>query len=334
MPKLTIIYPPAIDYKFMYQRPHQLMKAFAELGINVIYMNPADHFPQPQAVMQPFSHLPHFRVLSPKANPRDYIEGDVVLWCAIGRDTWIPHFQPRLVVYDSVDLAAGEFASHRPLIPRMEAKADIIFASAQVIYEDHRSRRDNVFLLPNAGDYRHFFRALNRIGQRPADLPNATPLIGYYGAIYKWMDLEFVYSVADHYTVVLIGANKLYNLHIQHRNVKVLPMKDYADLPQYLSWMDCTLIPFKLTPMIEGCDPVKFYEYISAGKPVVASRMKELEKYKDVCTFADPQTAPAAIEEVLKGETQYKKLQRQAVAQKNTWYDRAKQALEVMEKFL
>jgi hypothetical protein len=61
--KITIIYPPSIDYYFMHQRPQQLMKAFAQAGAKVIYLNPADIYPNVEDVIIPFPELPNFIIV-------------------------------------------------------------------------------------------------------------------------------------------------------------------------------------------------------------------------------------------------------------------------------
>jgi glycosyltransferase involved in cell wall biosynthesis len=183
-------------------------------------------------------------------------------------------------------------------------------------------------LLPNGADYGHFQKAAARL-LRPHDLPDTDgkPLIGYYGAIYTWLDVEMVYAIADKFPVVLIGSNRLYNRPIEHPNVTVLGMKPYSELPAYLSWFDVAVIPFLLTEMIAGCDPVKFYEYISAGKPVVASRMVELGKFRNIVYFADADDAPDMVARALTENHELKRRLRQRYAFKNSWLSRAKLAL-------
>ncbi len=59
-------------------------------------------------------------------------------------------------------------------------------------------------------------------------------------------------------------------------NVHLLGEKHYRELPGYLQDFDVCLIPFRINTLTRAVDPVKLYEYLSQGKPVVATRLPEL----------------------------------------------------------
>jgi glycosyltransferase involved in cell wall biosynthesis len=326
--EITIVYPPAIDYFFMHQRPQQMMKALAEVGANVIFINPADLFDQDDKVYYPFPHLPNFLVLHRSIDFRNYVKGKVVFWCAVNQSSFIQSYSHDLAVFDSCDLPSDEFSAWKELIPVMEKNTQITFASSFAIYHEHIMRGIETVMLPNGSDYEHFKHASTNL-MRPDDMPDTkgAPLIGYYGAIYTWMDLELVYAIADKYPVVLIGSNKLYNLSVSHHNITMLDMKPYQQLPNYLSWFDVAIIPFKLSHMIKGCDPVKFYEYIAAGKPVVASEMQELKKFSSYIYFANKSNISEMVNKALSENNSAKVRSRQRVALKNSWRNRANTAL-------
>jgi glycosyltransferase involved in cell wall biosynthesis len=312
----------------MHQRPQQIMKAFAQAGANVLFINPADLFAQEQLVYHPFPELPNFTVLHRSVDFRKYVKGKLVIWSAVNQGWFIDCYKHDLAVFDSCDLPLDEFSAWRRLVPIMEKKTKLTFASSNAIYYDHISRGIRTVLLPNGADYDHFRISINRLN-RPFDLPDTggQPLIGYYGAITTWMDLEMVYSIADSFPVVLIGSNKLYNRDIRHPNITKLDMKSYQELPYYLSWFDVALIPFLLTDMISGCDPVKFYEYISAGKPVVASEIKELKKFPNIVYFANAANAKDMVARAITENHELKAKWRQRFAYKNSWLNRAKVAM-------
>ncbi|WP_316570814.1 hypothetical protein [Neobacillus sp. YIM B06451] len=331
--EITIIYPPAIDYKFMHQRPQQMMKAMAELGVNVLFLNPETFFDQDKPVEVPFSHLPNFRVVKKDVDISPFIEGKKVLWCAVNQAKQIDLHKPDLAIFDSCDLPSDEFSVWKSYIPEMEEKCDIIFATSPPIYNEHKANGKNVYLLPNGADFEHFKKASSPIGDRPKDLPSTKglPLIGYYGAIYSWLDVEIIEKIANRYPVVLIGSQ---NIQIKHRNVTMLDMKFYEELPHYLSWFDVAIIPFKMTDMIKATNPIKFYEYISAGKPVVSAPLPELSKYKHLCYFAEKKNVIAKIEEAFMENTVEKIHERQKEAMKHDWVSRAEEALKIIQKAL
>lgn len=325
---ITIVYPPAIDYRFMHQRPQQMMKAFAQAGANVVFINPADLYEQEEPIYYPFEDLPNFVVIHRSVDFKPFVKGRLVFWCAVNQGWFIDCYDHDLAVFDSCDLAKGEFSAWKDVVPVMERKTQLTFASAEAIYLEHASRGIPTVLLPNGADYAHFKPAERRLA-RPSDLPDTEgrPLVGYYGAVSAWLDLELIYAVAERFDVVVIGASPLYNRDIRHPNVTVLPIKDYRELPGYLSWFDVAIIPFLLTEMIEGCDPVKFYEYISAGKPVVASDMKELRKFHSLVYTANAANIADVTARAIAEDHPTRVRWRQKHAQRNSWLSRARVAL-------
>jgi glycosyltransferase involved in cell wall biosynthesis len=105
--------------------------------------------------------------------------------------------------------------------------------------------------------------------------------------------------------------------------VHFLGEKPYSELPKYLYWFDVCIIPFKLTPLIEATHPVKFYEYLSSGKPVVSAKLPELLPYNDLCYLADSkEDFLNKIEIGLKEDNLETKRKRIEFAKSNTWDDR------------
>ncbi len=65
-------------------------------------------------------------------------------------------------------------------------------------------------------------------------------------------------------------------------NVHRLGEVPYASLPEHLAAFDVCTIPFRRTPLTEATNPVKLYEYLATGKPVVARRLPEIEPFSEV----------------------------------------------------
>ena len=68
-------------------------------------------------------------------------------------------------------------------------------------------------------------------------------------------------------------------------NVHLYGPQPYADLPAWLERFDVCIIPFKINQVTEATDPVKFYEYLAQAKPVVTTRLPELERYRPDLQF-------------------------------------------------
>lgn len=122
-------------------------------------------------------------------------------------------------------------------------------------------------------------------------------MIGYYGAVSHWFDWEKVCYVAKNLPqcdVVIIGAVTEYRDKLEgYENIKLLGEKDYQELPEHLAYFDVCLIPFETsTDLIKATNPVKFYEYLSAGKRVVATEIPELEPYRDRYVYMSNDNGP------------------------------------------
>src|SRR5207244_13576978 len=82
-------------------------------------------------------------------------------------------------------------------------------------------------------------------------------------------------------SVVLIGSTVGADLSPLEgvANVHLLGEQPYAALPGYLHAFDVCLIPFKQTPLTNATNPVKLFEYLTAGKPIVATDLAEIRQY-------------------------------------------------------
>jgi glycosyltransferase involved in cell wall biosynthesis len=117
------------------------------------------------------------------------------------------------------------------------------------------------------------------------------PVIGYYGAIDDWFDVDtvaYILATRPSWTMILIGrVRREVAKELSHfRNVQLLGEKLYWELPRLLQRFDVCIIPFKKKELINATDPVKFYEMMAAGKPIVASEIPELLGYQNLCYIA------------------------------------------------
>ena len=157
----------------------------------------------------------------------------------------------------------------------------------------------------------------------------ASNAVGYYGAISEWFDQELVEHAAktlSHCSFVLIGGNDagvgLARIE-KLPNVRLLGEKPYAELPKYLHAFDVCIIPFKLGKLMEATNPVKFYEYISAGKPVVSVMLPELFPYREHLYLADSkEDFVAKISLALQERDAGARQKRIQLAKANTWENR------------
>lgn len=326
---ITIIYPPTVDWNMLYQRPQQLMSAFSQIpGVRAIYLNNDAYKPMSEAICQV---NPNLFVVKPGVEYRHLIKGKKILWF-----NYPPHYQLTeqenydLVVFDAIDNPVEEMEFWAVDLDKAVNCAGLISCTARILYEQHQSSGKPLFMCPNGADYQHFSQA-SRKSLRPRELatiPSNVPIIGFYGAMASWVDYELVIKIAERYQVVLIGKNQYYNLGANHDNILNIDHVDYEELPHYLACFDVAIIPFKLTELIKGCDPIKFYEYLSAGKPIVATQIEELKRrFRGVTYFMTAENCHTVIAKALAEDNPVIQSRRMSVARQNTWMKRAQIAI-------
>lgn len=189
------------------------------------------------------------------------------------------------VIYDLIDDWAAyqdSPAYFRETEPYLLQNADIVTATAKPLYEKALQYNKNTHLCPNAADLEHFANA-RKEWERPQDLPEGRRIAGFFGMIREWFDIGLIRYAAlqrPQYEFCLIGGHSedIYDQLKGLNNVHLLGSKNYSALPQYLSYFDVTLIPFKMNDLIRSTNPIKVYEYLAGGKPVVATDILEIEK--------------------------------------------------------
>jgi polysaccharide pyruvyl transferase CsaB len=206
---------------------------------------------------------------------------------------------------------------------RLDEESDLVVVSSREYLKRRENRNLPALLVRNGVDFDVF--------SSPAqvDLRSRVhgPVIGYFGAISDWFDydlLSFLARSRPHYSFVLIGdANTPHTSGIRSLpNVHLLGEKDYREIPGYLSQFDVCLIPFLLNELTRGVDPVKLYEYLSQGKPVVASALPELPADSGLLYVArGPDDFLAKLDAAVNedGSLREKRIE---FARKNTWGSR------------
>jgi polysaccharide pyruvyl transferase CsaB len=345
---------PIIEWEHRFQRPQQLATRFAQDGHRVFYLQLTFHdgglevewrqvaerifqiqLPGPTGLDRFFEPLPTelqeqcLRVLDDfcaQASIRDAI-------CMVQLPFWTPvalGLRDRhgwKIVYDCMDEHSG-LTILQPEMLQDEVKlaqgADLVLASSQKLWDKHAGQTSRLLMLRNATDFDHFNRPAN--GRELDHLPR--PIIGYYGAIMEWFDAELVNVAAatrPDWSFVLIGSIDTPSVEPLRRlpNVHFLGEQPYSRLPAYLQQFEVCLIPFKLTPIIQSTNPVKFYEYLSAGKPVVATLLPELLPYQEFFYPAhNAQELVSCIEQALREDSLARKTARIEWARQQTWQAR------------
>jgi glycosyltransferase involved in cell wall biosynthesis len=256
-----------------------------------------------------------------------------------------------LVVYDCVDDYAEQAGDHRraALIAREDARtgrtARLVFATTTTLYERHRATNEQTHLVPNVADYEHFARAADATIKALEVSRLARPVIGFAGNFTgSKVDFDLIAGVAQarpNWTILLIGpaddASSKQELQrlAGKANVDWVGRQPYEDLPRYIAAFDVGIIPYVSNAYTRSCFPLKLYEYLAAGKPVVASGLPDLAGMEpDVVLVDGLDEFVHAVQQALNQGGSADIQRRQTLAAQNTWDDRAERLLELVSGVL
>ena len=295
-----------IPYDFRYQRPQQFSSRFAKSGHRVFYVE-SNFAEENQAGTRDGQFLINFRnpgytaVYQPDSQANALLVNENIKWLiekfAILDAVVIVQFpnwyQTAMIlnekygfkiVTDYMDDFTGFSNTGDPktrdtCIDLLRA-SHLVVASSNYLFEKASVYNNNMRLIRNGTEFSHFSKACREENGK------ARKTVGYYGAVAEWFDYEKVCYMAQNMPdvdFVVIGnvtANE--KALSSYKNIILKGEKPYAELPEYLAGFDVCIIPFDTsTDLIKATNPVKFYEYLSAGKKVVATEIPELEPYRD-----------------------------------------------------
>ena len=191
--------------------------------------------------------------------------------------------------------------------------------------------------VPNGVTPKDFAGALNP-GPPPGDLGSVPrPRVGFVGAIGHWIDVDLSVQVArlrPALSFVFVGP--VVTREAGRRleavpNIHLLGEKPYAELPAYLGHLDVCTIPFLVNESTRSVNPVKFYEYLAADRPVVSAPLPEVAAHREVVRLArGPEAFAAAIDASLSEPREARSAARRRVAAQNTWEARCRQILDIV----
>lgn len=248
----------------------------------------------------------------------------------------IGRYGERLLVFDEMDYHAGfkagpSRAAMAAAEHRLLRRADLVFTSGLDLQTLAEAAGAHPLLVQNGVLFEHFAAAAIHPLPEPAPIAGkGQPRLLFYGTFGPWLNTGLLAAIARSrpgWTLVLFGGG--YGADLGQLaglpNVHQLGWQPYALLPAYLQHAAVCLLPFHDTPATRAMDPVKLYEYLAAGKPVVATPLPELAKWGDLVDLATtPAEVIAAIERHLRSpETAERRQQRLAAAARHTWAARA-----------
>lgn len=264
----------------------------------------------------------------------------------------IGSFDEKLVVYHVVDeyLAYGGLNSEarrrqQCQEQQMLQRAGLVIVVSEKLYEAKRPFNQHTHLVANGVDYQAYDRAMSSTDPLLPDIGQLSrPVIGYSGSVATRLDLDLLHYLATSHpdwSIVLVGVIKerdcaagLSKLR-QAGNVHFLGHKEINQVPYYVKGFDVCLIPYKVNERAHHSSPLKLYDYMATGKPIVSTDFASANQFKDVIRIArSKENFKHSIEEVLTEKDNGLSGKRRSIAAENTWDARVNQLSALIQNRL
>jgi len=242
------------------------------------------------------------------------------------------------VVYDMADdylLYPGLSKKSLEMITRNERVLLENASRTFAVSEEIRSRKEkisrNISVVPNAVDADKYKKCNG--GKLKG---YNTPIIGYMGGIVPGLvDIPLIEKLArfnTSWSIVMIGSVNMDVSALKgFKNVFFLGKVPYDDLPLYANDFSVAIMPFSRDGYFKTFDPLKMYEYMAMGKPVVTVDFPRAYDFKDVLYLArNSEEFVSQVNEALKKGVNKKLLE--TIVQENTWEVRASDIMKVLSK--
>lgn len=219
-------------------------------------------------------------------------------------------------------------------------RADAVIVCSQRLYELKKDMARNVHLIPNGVDFEHYRSIPDRGGPvAPASAQWKRPVLGYTGTIHPdRVDIDLIYEIASRMpeaSVVLVGPNHLSSRSAQllrsAPNIFLIDAVPYCNIPQYMRAFDVCITPHLVTPFTESLNPIKLWEYLASGKPIVSTNVAGFRDFPHLVSIAGSAEEFVAAVRRAACETEGMGALRQREAMLHSWQNRLDSVVSVME---
>lgn len=168
---------------------------------------------------------------------------------------------------------------------RLLQHCDVVFTTSTTLADKCSAHHKQVHNFPNVVDVDHFAQAWRQDAPLPTDLSSIPePRLAYVGALSDFkVDFELLDTLAatnPQWSLVLIGderegqQNATLARMVQRSNVYLLGHRPYWQLPNYLRGIRVGLLPTLVNDYTRSMFPMKYFEYLAAGLPVVSTPLE------------------------------------------------------------
>jgi glycosyltransferase involved in cell wall biosynthesis len=250
-------------------------------------------------------------------------------------------FDEAAVVYYCIDDYAALPDVDAHAVARMDAhltsSADQVFVASSRMLQAKQRQRPTAVLAPHGVDVALFRTASDpQLPIAPAARHLPRPVVGFYGLIEEWIDLDLIAELAERrprWTFLMIG-----RLAVDPGRLKALPNvvfagpQPYRSLPNWAKAFDVAIIPYRLTRQVVNAAPLKLREYLATGKPVVAVPAPEIERFAGLVRIAQgPEQFIREIENALVNDADADRIRRMEATETMTWDARVREVVDIVE---
>ncbi len=199
------------------------------------------------------------------------------------------------VIYQCVDDYSANpmapAAAIREMEQKIEARADLVIVTSPALRDAKSKTAKRLYYSPNTADAAHFRDAAGSPPKELTDKIAGRKVIGYAGNISAYKtDMGLLEKIADAFSdcaLVLVGPvgwgdpGTQAEILKRKANVIMTGRVDYAKLPPVMKLFDACILPMNDNESTRSSFPMKFYEYMACGKPVVARDLPSFSEYRD-----------------------------------------------------
>ena len=191
--------------------------------------------------------------------------------------------KPARLIYDCMDDWEG-FSNAPAGIAENEMRlcdlADEIWVVSRYLEKKLSGENRKIRYIPNAGDIEHFSRSISDTTSSSSRIKCAA----YVGCIADWFDVDLLVKCAkklpdwEFKIAGPITLDATQRARLNEVNISLVGRLPYESLPGFLADCSVGLVPFKVDNLVLATSPIKMYEYLAAGLPVVSTIMPEVQQ--------------------------------------------------------
>lgn len=262
----NVLIPPIVNWDFLRQLPQQMASQFAKNGYNVLYCNQrAGISIKKVEVNKNLMVYPNWDYLNYEIN-RNKIKIDIVYNTAAMNHKYIEMLKPEMSIYHSCD----SFDQWKPLEGKMLALSDLVCCTSKFIYDIRKKEHKNVHLVRNGCNEEYINMPYEKINSIKFI---KQPICVFSGACGQWVKTSLIKKTAEEFYTYFVGTQ--FGKAIP-KNVNHQPTLPHNEMMHFIRSMNVGLLPFNTkTEITQAANPIKMWEYLASGLPVMATSWDE-----------------------------------------------------------